>query len=136
MAAHKVLPHARLEQLADGVWRVKGSLPYPLHRNMIVVRLASGELLLHSVVALDEAGFKELEALGPPTIAIVPNVLHLMDAPAYKARYPRLRLVAPAETKAAVADEIAIDANGRRPPAAAWLHPPCGSRDQGSRVCL
>lgn len=40
MADHQVYPHGQLQQLADGVWRVKGRLPYPLHRNMVILRPA------------------------------------------------------------------------------------------------
>jgi hypothetical protein len=96
MVEHRIFPHGRPEPLSDGVWWVKGSLAYPLHRNMIVLRLPTGELLLHSVVALDEAGMKALEALGKPTYAIVPSTAHAMDIGFYKARYPALKVLTPA----------------------------------------
>ncbi len=108
MAEHKVYPHGMPEQLSDGVWWVRGTLGFPLHRNMIVIRLPTGELLLHSVVALDEAGMKALEALGTPTYAIVPHSAHMMDIGFYKARYPELKVLAPAVHRAAVAARVPI----------------------------
>ena len=62
---------------------------YPLHRNMVILRLATGELVLHSVVAMEEAGLRALEALGTPAYSIVPSLLHVMDAPFYKAALSR-----------------------------------------------
>lgn len=58
-----VLKHGSLEQLADNLWFVWGSLPnMSLKRNMVVVRLQSGELVLHNPIALDDASMKQLES--------------------------------------------------------------------------
>jgi hypothetical protein len=73
---------------------------------MIVVRLVSGDLLLHSVVALDDAGMAELEAIGRPAYAIVPSVHHVMDAPFYKRRYPELLVLAPEPIRPAIAGRV------------------------------
>ncbi len=108
MAEHKVYPHGMPEQLSEGVWWVRGTLGLPLHRNMIVVRLPTGELLLHSVVALDDKGMKALEALGKPTFAIVPHNTHMMDIGFYKARYPDLKVLAPAVHRAAVEARVPV----------------------------
>ena len=63
-----VLPHGELTSLAEGLWQVTGSLKnQPLPRNMVVWRMPDGGLLLHSVVALDDAGMHALEALGTPS---------------------------------------------------------------------
>ena len=83
---HKVYPYGPPEALAEGVWLIRGNLSYPLHRNMVILRLATGELILHSVVAMEESGLRALEALGTPAYAIVPSILHVMDAPFYKQR--------------------------------------------------
>jgi hypothetical protein len=108
MAEHRIYPHGMPEQLSDGVWWVKGTLGFPLHRNMIVVRLPTGELLLHSVVALDESGMQALEALGTPTYAIVPHYAHMMDIGFYKARYPELKVLAPAVHRRAVEERVPV----------------------------
>jgi hypothetical protein len=108
MAEHKIFPHGMPEQLSDGVWWVRGTQDFPLHRNMIVVRLPTGELLLHSVVALDEAGMKALEALGKPTYAIVPHSAHMRDIRFYKERYPDLKVLAPAVHREAVEKRVPV----------------------------
>lgn len=106
MKPHRVFPHGPIEELAPGVWRVRGGLSFPLYRNMIIVRLPSGELLIHSVVALDDNGMRALELLGRPAFAIIPNRYHYQDAGFYTARYPSLRML----TLAAIRDAIALKA--------------------------
>lgn len=108
MAEHQIFQHGGLEELAEGVWRVKGGLPFPLHRNMVVLRLPNGELLLHSVVALDEAGMQALAALGNPAFAIVPHPQHQRDAAFYHARFPGLQFLTPAVSRAAVEKNVPV----------------------------
>ena len=50
-------------------------------RNMTVFRNGTGELVLYSVVAMHEDGMRALEALGRPTVTVVPHRRHQMDAP-------------------------------------------------------
>ena len=109
MASHRIFPHGEFQELAPGVWRVRGGLPFPFTRNMIVVRLPGG-LLLHSVVALDEAGMTTLESLGRPTWSIVPSAAHRMDAPFYQARYPDLKTLTVAAVRTAVETTVKVDA--------------------------
>jgi hypothetical protein len=108
---HKIFPHDDLEQLAPNLWTVRGSLPFPLKRHMIIYRLADGTLLVHSAIAMNEAGMAKLEALGRPSVLIVPHTGHRMDAPFYKARYPQLRVLAPAAARAKVEEVIPVDAS-------------------------
>lgn len=107
----KVLEHGPLEKLSDRVWRVQGRLPgMSLERVMTVVRRQSGGLLIHSAIALREAEMRELEAWGTPELLLVPNGYHRLDAPAFKRRYPALKVYAPAVHKAKVEQVIAVDA--------------------------
>lgn len=107
-----VLRHDAPEALASGVWRVEGVLPrIGMHRCMVVVRLQSGDLLLHNAIALDEAGMAWLEGLGRPAWMVVPNRLHRMDAARYKARYADLRVVGPAGAHSRIAQVVAVDHN-------------------------
>jgi len=92
---HKIYPCKPLQQLAPNLWQAEGSLSIPVPRNMTVYRTAAGELVLYSVVALDEPGMQALEALGTPTAMVVPHRRHHMDLPFYKARYPSLRVFGP-----------------------------------------
>ena len=64
-------------------------MPVPLYRNMVVYRLNDGRLILHSLVALSEAGMKQLEALGRPSIMVIPHGYDGMDASWYLDRYPQ-----------------------------------------------
>jgi hypothetical protein len=100
MAEHRIFPHGQLEQLAPNLWQVRGSLPFPLRRNMTVYRLPEGTLLLHSVVAMDENGMKALEALGRPAVLVIPHGGHRMDSGFYKQRYPGLQIACPDQGKA------------------------------------
>lgn len=101
--AHRIFPHGLPEQLSNGVWRVRGGLVFPLHRNMIVLRMPSGELLLHSAVAMDDAGLKALGELGRPAYVVAPHHQHAMDAPFYAERYPGLKVLTPTVHREAVA---------------------------------
>jgi hypothetical protein len=107
---HRIFPHGSLEELAPSVWRVKGGLAFPFTRNMIVLRLESGDLLLHSVVAMNAAGMAALERLGRPAYAIIPSLHHLMDAPFYKRRYPDLMMLAPESLRSAIEQKVKVDA--------------------------
>ena len=89
-----VLRHDPLRKLAENLWEVVGDLPgMPLTRRMTVVRLGSGELVIHSAIACDPATMRSIEALGTPAYIVVPSAFHRLDAHAYKARYPGARVV-------------------------------------------
>jgi hypothetical protein len=106
----KALRHGPVEQLSENVWRVQGSLPnMALKRVMAVARMSTGELVIHSAIALDEAHQQELERLGPIAYLIVPNAYHRLDAPAYKARYPNIRVFCPAGGRKGVEKVVAVD---------------------------
>jgi len=99
MAEHKIFPHGKLEALAPNLWQVRGSMDFPLRRNMTVYRLADGSLVLYSVVAMNEEGMKALEALGRPALMVIPNRGHLMDSAFYVKRYPDLKVACPPQGK-------------------------------------
>jgi len=110
---HRIRPHGELIPLADNLWYVRGTAHMPvgdLERNMVVYRLPSGELLLHSVIAMNEGGMRSLEALGKPAFMVVPHGGHRLDATFYKERYPELRVFAPAAARAKVDEIIKTDA--------------------------
>jgi len=102
--------HGPIRKLAENLWWVDGSLPkMPLRRVMTVVRMQDGGLVVHSAIALNEAAMTELEAWGTPRFLIVPNAFHRLDAPAYKERYPQIRVFAPSGSRAKVAEVIRVD---------------------------
>lgn len=91
-----VLEHGELHQLSEGVWRVEGALPrVSLRRQMIVVRNGDGDMLLHSAIALDEARMEALQTLGNLRWLVIPSRFHRLDAARYKARFPKLTVIAP-----------------------------------------
>jgi hypothetical protein len=99
-----------LQKLADNLWWVSGDLPgMSLKRTMTVLRLDDGKLLLHSAIALEPAALAELERLGTPGYLIVPNRGHRLDAPAYKQRYPALRVFGPRGGRSAIEEVIPLD---------------------------
>ncbi len=106
----KILPHDDLEELAPGLWNVRGTLPIPLRRNMVVYRLRDGSLMLHSVIAMTDAGMAKLDTLGKPSIIVVPQVGHRMDAAFYRARYPKAQVICPAAARAKVEEVVKVDA--------------------------
>lgn len=99
---HRLFPHGGFRQLAPNLWIVRGGLPFPLYRNMVVYRLSDGRLVLHSLVALSAAGMEQLEALGRPAIMVVPNGYDGMDAPWYFQRYPQAAFLTPDEERSRV----------------------------------
>ena len=110
MSEHRIFPHGLPEQVADNLWQVRGSLPFPLPRNMTIVRLPNGGLLLHSVVAMEEAGMRALEGLGAPRIMVIPHSDHTMDAQFYARRYPNLQILAPAVVQDKLGERVTITA--------------------------
>jgi hypothetical protein len=94
---HRLFPHAEFRQLSPNLWIVRGGMPFPLYRNMVVYRLADGRLMLHSLVALSEEGMTSLEALGKPSIMVIPHGYDGMDAPWYFERYPQAAYLTPDE---------------------------------------
>lgn len=107
----QILPHGVLKQVSQSLWYVHGRLPHgSLARTMAIYRLNTGELLIHSAIAMHEEGMRALEALGQPHIMIVPNRFHRLDAAAYKARYPNIRVVCPQAALKHVARKVHVDA--------------------------
>jgi hypothetical protein len=52
----------------------------------------------------------EIESRGTPAFLVAPNAFHRLDAPAYKARYPAMRVFAPKGAHAKIEQVIAVDA--------------------------
>jgi len=105
-----VLPHRPIEKLEPNLWRVEGNLPSGKGtRVMTVAKLASGGLVVHNAIALEEDQMKELEAFGTPEILVVPNGFHRLDAKIYKDRYPKMRVLCPAKARKRVQQVVAVD---------------------------
>jgi hypothetical protein len=108
--AWKVLSHGPLEKLTERVWRVEGALPgMSLRRVMTVARRADERLVIHSAIALGEAEMKEIENWGPPSFLLVPNAAHRLDAPAYKNRYPGMKVLVPRGSRQKIEAVVSVD---------------------------
>jgi hypothetical protein len=85
-----------LKKIADNVWIVVGTLPkgttmyifvYYANfmkfiappRNMVVYKMKSGGLFIHSCIAVNEETLDDIKALGDPEILLVPNRFHRSD---------------------------------------------------------
>lgn len=85
-----VYPHDPIEQIADGVFMVRGSFKMNrilrITRNMAIVR-QDGELTLVNPIRLTEAELRRLDALGAAKHIIRLGAFHGLDDPFYMARY-------------------------------------------------
>lgn len=109
----KVLPHGKLEQLAERLWTVTGELKMPLGkttRRMSVVQLSGNRLAIYSAIALDDTEMAKLESLGTPAYLIVPSGIHRIDAKPWEQRYPGLTVVAPKGACDRINEVVHIDA--------------------------
>ncbi len=107
-----VLPHGKLTPLDRDLLTVVGDLHMPIGdvpRRMTVVRLQGGRLVIYSAIALDEEEMGKLELFGAPAYLIVPSEIHRMDAKAWKARYPQMRVVAPSGSRARIEEVVPVD---------------------------
>lgn len=106
----KVLPHGPVEELAENLWRVEGSLEgMPLRRVMTVAKRSDGDLVIHNAMALDDASMAKIEAQGRVGYLIVPNGYHRLDAPVFKKRYPEAKVLCPRGGRAKVAEVVPVD---------------------------
>jgi hypothetical protein len=82
-------------------------LPFPTR--MVIVRLASGELWIHSPIAPDAALFGAVDALGPVRYVIAPNSLHYWYMADWLARYPAAASFAVGDLKTKAKRAFRID---------------------------
>ena len=102
------LAHGPLEPLADNLWRVEGDLPgFALKRVMTIVRLSTGRLVVHNAIALNQPA--DLDALGSPEFLVVPNGWHRLDAAAFRARYPAVKVLIPPAARKKVEQVLPVD---------------------------
>ena len=109
----KVLPRGRVRRVDERIVTVEGEIPMPLGnfpRRMTVVGLSRNRSAIFSAIALDEAGMREVEAVGKPSFLIVPNGHHRLDAPAWKKRYPKIKVMCPPGAKDEVGEAVPVDA--------------------------
>ncbi|RHW16328.1 DUF4336 domain-containing protein [Sphingomonas gilva] len=122
------VPLNTLKPVGEDIWIVDGpeigfdylgaTIPFPTR--MTVVRLASGDLWLHSPIAFDEALAASLTAIGPIRYLIAPNTIHYWYVPDWKARCPGAEVHAVPNLLRRAKRPFAIDHPLVAWPAAAW----------------
>ena len=106
----EVFPHTEPYPLTSDLWVVQGEFPKAtLPRNMIVYRFHDDQLLLHSVVAMNETAMLALESLGRPAIMVIPHWDHWAHIVAFKQRYPDIDVVCPGKSKAKVELRLPVE---------------------------
>lgn len=106
----KVLEHGPIQRLAENLWWVQGAIPgMSLKRVMVIARLGDGRLVIHNGIALRAEAMEEIERWGTPAFLIVPNGAHRLDAPAFKKRYPELRVLCPRGARKKVEEVVHVD---------------------------
>ena len=103
-----VYPHDPIEKLTDNLWRVSGRLG-DIQRQMLLAKRKDGGVVIYNAVALDEPQMKELDAWGEPALLVVPNGYHRVDAAIWKARYPKLKVIAPPKGAKRIGKIVPVD---------------------------
>jgi hypothetical protein len=102
-----LFPHGPVRFVDDGLFVVEGRWKRsPFERRMTIFLLASGEVAVHSAIAMDEAGMAALEEIGRPAWVLVPNAMHFSDATWYGERYPSARVLVPGAARAKLFEKV------------------------------
>ncbi len=102
--------HGELRPLQDNLYHVEGALPgMKLRRCMCVARLASGGLVIHNAVALNDEGMAKLDALGEVEYIVVPNGFHRLDSLNFRKRYPTAKLLCPDGSRKKIEEVVKVD---------------------------
>jgi hypothetical protein len=92
-------PHVIPFDNNTSLYSVEKQLPTPsgfiLPHRMMVIRLASGDLILYCPVLIDDALHYELLLLGKVRHIIIPNKLHFTYLPEYLLRFPECKVCVP-----------------------------------------
>jgi hypothetical protein len=107
-----VQPHGPVETVDEGLATVAGEIVMPLGRfprRMTVVALGGGRSLVWSAIPLAERAMHDLEAMGRPSVLAIPGIAHRLDAAAWKARYPAIKVLCPPGAYDAVKEAVPID---------------------------
>lgn len=122
-------PVGTLKPLARDIWIVDGPVigmkwlwtELPLPTRMTVVRLSSGDLWVHSPVALSGGLKAELAELGPVRYLVAPNKIHYWWIGEWRIAYPdALAFAAPRVEEKAAPHGISFDRELRDAPEEAW----------------
>ncbi len=105
-----VTPHDPLQKHETNLWTVAGEVPKVrgLNRRMAIIRLSDGRLVFYNAIPLDERALAEVKAWGQPSILIVPEHSHAVDARAFRERLA-LKAYCPAPERTQVEERVPVD---------------------------
>lgn len=109
-----VQPYQAIARIEDNLWTVDGDIRVPggvIPRKMTLMKCDDRRLVIHSPIALNAADMASIENWGEPAFCIVPNGYHRLDAPAYRQRYPAMKIVCPEVVRARVERVVTVDGN-------------------------
>jgi len=140
-----IQPHGDLIELYPGkLWMVEGSMKSGIFRNMAIYKMSDGGLWLHSVVTLNDETIAKVEAIGTPTVLVIPNGQHTLDAGVYSKRYPQAAVITPSAMKEtmlkkglridSIAEEYDLADKGVKVVSISGLKPSGGSGIGGERA--
>ncbi|HRI67259.1 MAG TPA: DUF4336 domain-containing protein [Polyangium sp.] len=86
-------------QVAEGIFGAESEMKMPggvrMNTRMTVVRLATGKVLVHSPIRLDENLAKSIDDLGEVACIVAPNRMHHLFFGPCAERYPKARTFGP-----------------------------------------
>ena len=91
----QVMNSSTLIPVCEDIWQVRHALVVngvPANTRMTVVRLANGQLWVHSPVALSAKLIAQLQHLGPVVAVVAPNCAHHLFAGAFMQAFPQAKL--------------------------------------------
>src|SRR5579863_8671063 len=107
-----IQPYRPIAQVEDNLWTVDGDIRMPggvIPRKMVLIRFSDGRIVIHSPICLSDADMAAIENWGELAFLIVPNGFHRLDAPAFKQRYPKLKILCPDLVRSRVAKVLRVD---------------------------
>ncbi len=107
-----VQPYQAIQKVEENLRTVDGEIRIPggiFLRKMTLVRLSDSRITIHSAIPLDEADMQEIERWGEPAFCIIPNQRHRLDAPAFKERYPKLKMLCPVAVRRQAEQVVKVD---------------------------
>lgn len=91
----RAMTSSTLIPVCEDIWQARQALVVngvPAHTRMTVVRLASGQLWVHSPVAPSAGLTTQLQRLGPVAAVVAPNCAHHLFAGAFMQAFPQATL--------------------------------------------
>jgi hypothetical protein len=107
-----IQPYRPIGRVEDNLWTVDGDIRMPggfIPRKMVLIKFSDGRIVIHSPICLSDADMATIENWGELAFLIVPNGFHRLDAPAFKQRYPKLKILCPELVRNRVAKVVKVD---------------------------